>query len=511
MLDEPGLREAVTTLSTEARRVSADGAIFVSCRRVRGGSLLVAKRPVGTDGAGRPENYAVHALFDPSGTLGALDLGPLVRGGAFVLDRCVDAAPDPAAELVEIKAPDQWDESVSRVEAPGSVTPAPGSRFACWDLAEADAILGRACREFPADLVNRCEVDGAVTPAQAMRRPEVPVVPQLAIFDEAVALGAVLEDLWWERRGWTEDQWRAVLEQYMIVTQPVGSVPDASLTTRWDRSDVRGRAAVALELLVRPTLSSDSVVRRDVAARPQLVDEIVELGVTGSPSKRSAAARWVAAAGTPEQVLDLATELSVQWPGDRLPAVLEEHLRQQSPADLPQVLLGPVAASLDATEPLSPEWRAICLELLFAGQRTCKNSAALGEASSDAELAAAVVAADEQGAALSESWHRLASISSPERRERVFAQASAATATYLLGRWFSSDGAALQRDARRRLAAAWPRMVSLLDWPEGIRGAMLEVTHQQRMLRLQRMFLLLAVGVLGVAVVVLAVIMIVRP
>ena len=109
LLGDPRLRDLLTNVSPAARRQSPETAVAqVTHLRVGGGSLLVAKRPVGTDGAGRPGNYSVHALYDASGTLGALDLHPLVDGGTFVLEREVDIAPDADAPPVTVWASPDW-------------------------------------------------------------------------------------------------------------------------------------------------------------------------------------------------------------------------------------------------------------------------------------------------------------------------------------------------------------------------------------------------------------------
>ena len=109
LLSDPEVKQLLTDMSPDARRESPETALaLVTHLRVQGGALLVAKRSVGTDGAGRPGNYTIHALFDPAGIVGALDLSTLVAGGTFRLERDVDIVPDGDAEPISVWAPPDW-------------------------------------------------------------------------------------------------------------------------------------------------------------------------------------------------------------------------------------------------------------------------------------------------------------------------------------------------------------------------------------------------------------------
>ena len=87
LLGDPEVKRLLTDMSPDARREPPETALaLVTHLRINGGALLVAKRSVGTDGAGRPGNYTIHALFDPAGIVGALDL-ERARGGRHLRAR----------------------------------------------------------------------------------------------------------------------------------------------------------------------------------------------------------------------------------------------------------------------------------------------------------------------------------------------------------------------------------------------------------------------------------------
>ena len=97
----------------------------------------------------------------------------------------------------------------------------------------------------------------------------------------------------------------------------------------------------------------------------------METGVRGGVPERAAAARWIAAAGDDDQVLDLAAELLLADAGAEMPTPLLNRLQQRSPDDLPAAIVRVVAEQLDGSLPLAPYWRARCLQLFVAGEPTC--------------------------------------------------------------------------------------------------------------------------------------------
>ena len=460
LLDDPRLRDLLTNVSPEVRRESPETAVAqVTHLRVRGGSLLVAKRPVGTDGAGRPGNYSVHALYDASGTLGALDLQPLVDGGTFVLEREVEIAPDADAPPVKVWASPDW-RTGARLGR---------SAFGCRDSgARAGRVRGRAaalrpaadgapevlqslCRRLPADLVNQLELDGPRAPAR-----ETGGIDRLvARFAEAVELGVVDQDLWWERRGQSAESWDAELQSFVLLNQPIRRVPDALIWKRWDAGTDRAKAMVAVEILKRLKLSDDSAAVAEMARRPELLNEVLEAGIKGRRgTDREAAARWAAAAGTDEQVVDLAVELQHVDDGP-LAVPLLNRLQQQQPDRLPGPIAAMVAANLDGAYPLAPFWADHCLRLLLAAEPTCAHPEQLVEAVGDDGWRVRSVEAVADGIDPETCWVQLDSIGEL-RRARIFAAAGPEPASFLLTRELGRSDQSSSWSLRRSLDPAQP-------------------------------------------------------
>lgn len=503
LLETPATRAVLTELSLAARRVSpeAPGA-FLSFRREAGGSLLVAKRPVGTDGAGRPGNYCVHALFDPTATLGALDLEPLLVGGTFRLEREVDTAPDADADRIPVWAPEDW---FDRAGEPSSgrgdqELPDLAEPLRHWDSDELHDLLQRLCLQLPADLVNQLEVEGGQERASAARTRRTSVAVELdePAFASAVALGAAAEPLWWARRGLRPADWAGELDQFLLRRQPVGQLAADRLWARWDDANPRGRWEVAEELLRRPDLLQDEGAVAAVQARPALLDDLTEAGLTGARRRRPLAARWVAAVGSDAQVVDLAAELVASRA--ELGEDLLGRLVQRPPEELPPAVTDAVLAALDGSAPLSPGWRVAALEGHLAELPLGLAPQVLASSCTDADLRSALRRSAEQGVSLSRCWDVLGGLVGDVRRDRSFAGASRASADHLLTHATGRGG----RGSWRTWAALWPLVAGASGWSPAVTGAFADARRHERGLRVQRTLLLVVCALLAVAVVVLA-------
>lgn len=267
---DPELWQLLTELSLPARRMSEDTApqTFMTHLRRAGGALLIAKRPVGTDGAGRPGNYCVHALFDPTATLGAMDLEPLLADASFSLDRDLTATPRADAERVQVQVPEVWAKAAASERQPSTRVPgAESGALHHWDLEELQTLLSQRCQTMPADLVNQLEAVGGqeatgtrVADSEAGPQPDAD-----ELYRKAVQLGAVRQAWWWERRGLPRASWDVELDRFLVLHQPVHAVPNTRLWERWDHSNATGRAAIAKELLDRPALADDEEATAAVA------------------------------------------------------------------------------------------------------------------------------------------------------------------------------------------------------------------------------------------------------
>ncbi|HSU34856.1 MAG TPA: hypothetical protein VLJ88_04275 [Propionibacteriaceae bacterium] len=512
---DPRLRDLLTNVSPEARRESPETAVAqVTHLRVRGGSLLVAKRPVGTDGAGRPGNYSVHALYDASGTLGALDLHPLVDGGTFVLEREVDIAPNADAPPVTVWASPDWRTNgrLGRTRAEAGRANSAGAetepaRYGDEPLRYAEAggapeLLLTLCRRLPADLVNQLEFDGPLDGERSSRaRPEPPaggIDRLVAEFAEAVELGGVDQDLWWERRGQSAQDWAAELQSFVLLNQPIRRVPDALIWKRWDAGTDRAKAMVTVEILKRPNLSDDATAIAEMGQRPDLLNEVLEAGIKGRAGDREAAARWVAAAGTDEQVVDLAVELRHVESGP-LALPLLNRLQQQEPDQLPGPIAAMVAANLDGAYPLAPFWVDHCLRLLLAAEPTCAHPEQLVEAAGDDVLEGAVRRAIDDGVDPEVCWVQLDSLDQV-RRARIFAGAGPGPAGFLLTRELGPS----DQSSTGPFVALYARIGRTLGWAEWSRTLPAQLSRNLRVLRIQRTILLVALAVALIAVVILA-------
>jgi hypothetical protein len=474
----------------------------------------VAKRPVGTDGAGRPGNYSVHALYDASGTLGALDLHPLVDGGTFVLEREVDIRPDADAPPVTVWASPDWRTNgrLGRTQAAaGRASPAPvekqPSRYGDEPLRyeQADGgpeLLLTLCRRLPADLVNQLEFDGPLDGERSshprLEPPAGGIDRLVANFAEAVELGGVDQDLWWERRGQSAEEWAAELQSFVLLNQPIRRVPDALIWKRWDAGTDRAKAMVTVEILKRASLSDNASAIAEMSQRPELLNEVLEAGIKGRGTDREAAARWVAAAGTDEQVVDLAVELQHVQSGP-LAVPLLNRLQQQEPDRLPDSIAAMVAANLDGAHPLAPFWADHCLRLLLAAEPTCAHPEQLVESAGDDVLEGAVRRAIDDEVDPGTCWVQLDSLGQL-RRARIFAGAGPGPAGFLLTRELGpSDQASVGP-----FVALYTRIGRTLGWAEWSRTLPAQLSRNLRVLRIQRTVLLIALAVALIALVVFA-------
>ena len=278
---------------------------------------------------------------------------------------------------------------------PGAPEPEPAAygdeplRYGAAD--GAPEVLQSLCRRLPADLVNQLELDGPLD-ASASARPEPPAASTgwWRGSRRPSSWVCVDQDLWWERRGQSAESWDAELQSFVLLNQPIRRVPDALIWKRWDAGTDRAKAMVAVEILKRPNLSDDAGAVAEMAQRPDLLNEVLEAGIKGRrATDREAAARWVAAAGTDEQVVDLAVEL-LHVDSGPLALPLLNRLQQQPPDRLPGPIAATVAANLDGAYPFAPFWADHCLRLLLAAQPTCAHPEQLVEAVGDDVLEGAV-------------------------------------------------------------------------------------------------------------------------
>ncbi|MCW2802235.1 MAG: hypothetical protein JWN06_452 [Propionibacteriaceae bacterium] len=522
LMQDPELRQVLTELSLAARRVSPDGPeAFLTHLRRAGGSLLVAKGPVGTDGAGRPGNYCVHALFDPTCTLGTLDLEPLLASGTFRLEREVDSSPEASAEPLRLWVSEDWSDRAERLRGgrfqEGGRGPARATRAATsqpdllrhWDVEDLHQILQELVRTMPADLVNQTEVLGgqdAGPSGGTQTQPAEANASSRELSRSAAELGAADQPMWWQRRGLIAADWESELDEFIVLNQPVHKVPDERLWYRWDRSDATGRWDIANELLHRPGLVREERAAAAVASRPSLVDDITEAGLVGDADRRSAAARWVAEVGSDAQVIDLAAELLSAGPMARLPPTLVDRLTQLGPEDLPAVVADGVMQSLDGSASLPAAWRVACLRSYLLGRPGCPEPQRVADACSDEELTDAMRDAADSGGSLDESWERLSDLVPAARRDRSFAAASKASADYLL----THAATERQPTSGSYWEVLWPLVAVTSGWSPAVRDLLPHGRRRERRLRAQRLALLVTAALLAVTVVVLVVLLLVR-
>ena len=510
LLSDPEIKQLLTDMSPDARREPPETALaLVTHLRVSGGALLVAKRSVGTDGAGRPGNYTIHALFDPAAVVGALDLSALVAGGTFQLERDVDIVPDGDAEPISVWAPPDWRAGTGpfrpqRASADSDPGPYGDQPIHYGRPEDFEELMVALTQRLPADLVNQLQIDGPREP-HAGRRPAKLTVPGqvdelIARFQPAVELGAVDRDLWWERRSGNAADWQRELDDFVIMNQPVHRVPDDRLWARWDGATERGRALIAAELISRSALADDATAVAEVRGRRGLLDELMETGVRGGVPERAAAARWIAAAGDDDQVLDLAAELLLADAGAGMPTPLLNRLQQRSPDDLPAAIVRVVAEQLDGSLPLAPYWRARCLQLFVAGEPTCTHVDQLVGASSENDLSAAVRDTVRDGGSPAECWARLLNLLPPQRLATVFATAGPATAEFLLRQ---------DLPVRRRAGfeTLWPLLAGTLGWAGWSPAVVNRLGQDNQILRRQRTVLMIVAGALILVVVLLAILL----
>ncbi|MBA8793685.1 hypothetical protein FHX74_001290 [Friedmanniella endophytica] len=513
------LADLLTHLSAAARRGPDEHAVpLVAHRRVGGGSLLVAKRAVGTDGAGRPGNYCVHALYDPTGTLGSLDLPALVDGGVFRLERDVDVDPDGEADAVRVAAPVRWrvepapeidgdagSDDATGPHGPWGSGPLRPDRYEDWPQ-----LLAGLTRRLPADLVNRLEVD-ATDDREGGARPGA-IDDAVARFADAVELGITDHDVWWQRLSRPVPDWEREAERFVMMTQPVSKVADGWLWARWDEATARGRTLVTNELLRRPRLAADADAVTELRRRRPLLDAMIDTAPRGTARTRTAAARWVGAAGDDQDVVDLAAALLPTDTG--LPTQLRPRLQTLEPDRLPLPLARTVAEQLDGAEPMAAAWRRWCLSLHLARQPTCAHAEQLVRSSPDDELIAALRARP-AGASVDTAWDQLADAVPTTRAAALFARSDPETAEALLRRPLDAAVTAPAGPGDTVGSAGplrWiPQLARTLDWADWPAGLLLRLAGSEQALRRQRRALLIAVAVLLVAVVVLAVLLAVLP
>ena len=242
----------------------------------------------------------------------------------------------------------------------------------------------------------------------------------------------------------------------------------------------------------------------EVRARRGLLDELMETGVRGGVPERAAAARWIAAAGDDDQVLDLAAELLHSDAGAGMPTPLLNRLQQRSPDDLPTAIVRVVAEQLDGALPLAPYWRARCLQLFVAGDadlhpcrptRPREQRERSGRGRSATRSATAGSPAD--------CWARLRDLVPAQRLATVFATAGPPTAEFLLRQDLSVRG----RAALEHFATLWPLLARTLGWAEWSPAVVDRLGHESRILRRQRTVLMILAGVLILAVALLAILL----
>lgn len=523
LLTEPGIRDLLTGMDDDVRQQPPGAsATLVSHLRWRQGALLIAKRPVGHDGAGRPGNYAVHALFDATGTLGSLDLEPLVAGGAFVLERDVEIEPTDVAPSITTWAPPAWRGSGAPLGASAAAagetgasavdaTPAAVGRaqaregrgygdppLTYRDPAEVADLLRGLCLRLPADLVNQLPVSRAPLAASpgGLARGEVDRLVDL--FDEAVALGAADEDRWWARLGGSAEAWLAEFRGFVTMNQPIRRVPDELLWQRWDGATERGRLIVAREIVSRGPGLRNPDGAAEMTARPELLDEVVEVGIQGKPSEAAAAAAWVAAVGADSQVVDFVAELYHLGNGWEPPSPLLDRLQRLPPDALrPIPLAAYVATRLDGSAPLEPAWRAHCLRLRLTGQPTCRHPEDLVGSSSEQDLIDAARAARADGVAAEVCWASLAPLGWPRRAGVLLA--AGVDAGFLLGSEVAEPAGPTAAD----LLGMWSRLAGAAGWSPQVRRLPLDLDRRNRQLLAQRTTLLIALALLAIVAVVL--------
>ena len=504
LLERADVREHLTSLSLAARQLPADDEhAFAVHLRLDGGSLMIAKRAIGTDGAGRPGNYAVHALFDPTCTLGALDLHDLIAGGTFRLDRSIDAEPEADAPALAVYTPGRWTSRASRTSqgaAPGPLRWA-GATLRCADLAELEVALADLSTQIPAALVNTLDVDAGGEPVGAVERDSGQHRDLVQTFAMAAELGAPRDDLWWTRQSWDVGGWSAELEDYVLLHQPVGRVPGPSLPARWDASTPTGRRAVVDEMLRRQELADDPEVQGQVATRPRLLDALAERGLPGTKRQRRSALGWICAIGSEELVVEAGAELLARNPDEALELDLVRRLSDLDPELLPGPLRQAVLVRLDAGESMSPGWKQLALVAFVAGRPSCPGADELARSATPGDLATALTAAVGSGADPTACYDALAVTLEPGRLASVFASASPGTASYLLERGLPLD----PQGQPIPLAAVLPVLARTLGWADPVVRELASVQHRLDVLRRQRMVLLVLVAGLVLVVVVLAV------
>lgn len=500
LLEDPGLRDLLTNLSDELRRQPSDATVALSVVAVGQASLLVAKRAVGKDGAGRSGNYATHALYDASGTLGLLDAQRLLDEGIFVVDRALEMDPVENAEPVEVKVPPSWSLAAA-VTDPPSVSLFGDEPLRCTPEGFGE-LTGQLCRHLPADVANRLQlVSGSVqTP--------VPAVPGgvdrlVAAFAPAVSLGAPEGELWWSRQGRAAREWVETYAEFTAMNQPVGEVGDDQLWVRWDKTSGRSRLQVETEIVGRSYLAQDPAAASAMGARPELLTAVVYRGLRGRRADKLTAAEWISRVGSEDQVLDVAAELVGGSRTFLLPPLMLDRLQQLRPSVLPGPLVEVVAAGLNGKAPMADVWRRRCLELRLAGQPTCHMPEALVGSAPPAELLLAARTAVASGVEVGTCWLGLAPLPADERAA-IVAELGPEGAFYLLRLDVISK---LDRVSQLEV---WTRSARTLGWAAWARRLPAELDRERRRLKAHRFILLILSGVLFLAALVLALVILVH-
>ncbi len=485
LFDSDELRSLLMTMEHGQRiQNPRPGLTYVFSRHVGSGTLLVAKTPVGEDGAGRPGNYVVHAIYDQSGSLGALDLVDLVGSGAFETRRLVDHPPQIAVPPREFDVPDSWAHLMN--EAHGEqMGPTIFDQNDFGSLASVEAALLRGCTVAPADLVNQVEINSARDASQVV-----------STFKFALPFGATESNEWWQRRNQSQSYWIAEVRELVANLRPPQDLSTSELVEQWRThsplSDLR-HAAVCAELVDRWGAGSGAVE----ALRPSLVSEALadDLLAAGLRANRLEAVASIAStAGSPASLIAVANQLAQHAP-TRINGELAARLLALDPAQMSPAAQLQVLQTVQQGSKLSTPWQQACAEAWLADPGhslpTDLQANILGQALGkfpDAEH--------------QRIWDRMTTELGPQARNRAFACSTTVGAWRVLERGFDDVDV---EDVRKHLSLIWPSLVTTMRWHDKLGGA-LEPTEPRRRrgfsLSIHRIWILigLAMGLATVAV-----------
>lgn len=225
------------------------GGVFVL--RHGKGTVFGCRTPLGLDASGRPGNYIVHVLYDPTGEVGALDVLMLAAAGWFVSGLAPDVTATDAWEPVEFSPRPAWPSRVRAVAEPYT-----DGRIVAGRALDVVDIYAALLAAAPGRIANGWSL--TTDPSLAGdydSRGEAPNLPGEfgRIIADAVAAGVPGSwDPWRSRSTWTIDQWATKLR----------------LQT-WQRSDPAtlevGELAAVVRARGQTPEASDELVRRLVS------------------------------------------------------------------------------------------------------------------------------------------------------------------------------------------------------------------------------------------------------